>query len=237
MSLLTETVRQIAVLAERRNQVNIPGMVLATCEPYPRCQSVLPEDLNGEQIELVTTSCNSKPKLSLAEIEELLAAYRFHLPQEAYDFYQLGNGCLPIGVSAERDWESIFNYFHFPNMENSLWTLAASMDAYCNGLIDRNPRLLPICAYEDESALFIVGGEEQRETGSLVWAYTYNDDVARDVAEMEVVWPSLTNMMLAYSELYEGLSQPDWTKSKKEMIYQKYSASSEEGWYRFSSFG
>ncbi len=50
---------------------------------------------------------------------------------------------------------------------------------------------------------------------------------------MEVVWSNLSNMMLAYAELYEALYQGSLTEMIKETIYQKYSSGSDWGFYKF----
>lgn len=231
MSSITDAIKRIAVIAEKRKTANTPGEFLAFRDPYPTAKHVHPDELSQEQIQLISEYCNSKPRLTLGEIEKLVEPYRFKLPQEIYDLYQMGNGCLPIGISDKRNWDSIYNYFNFSDAENSLWTLSNSMDAYCNLLIEDNPKLLPLCMYGEEATLFVLGGEEMKETAPLVW--TYDDSTNDDVSKMEVIWSSLTNMLLAYAEYFESFSDGSWTEERKREIYQKYSNGTETGWCRF----
>jgi hypothetical protein len=231
VSLITDIIKRVAALVENRKTANIPGEFLAYRDPYPTPEYVHPDELSQEQIQLICEYCNPKPRLTLSEIEELIQAYRFKLPQEVYDLYQMGNGGLPIGISDEKNWDSVYNYFNFPSAEKSLWTLSNSMDAYCNLLIEDNPKLLPLCMYGEEATLFVLGGEEMKETAPLVW--TYDDCINDDVSKMEVIWPSLTNMMLAYAERLESLSDGGWTDERERKIYQRYSNGTETGWYKF----
>jgi hypothetical protein len=231
MSAIIEVIKHIAVIVEQRKIANIPGEFLAYREPYPACEYVTFSDLNQEQNKLISEYCNPQPRLTLRQINELVEPYRFRLPQEIYDLYQMGNGGLPIGISEEKDWDSIYNYFNFPSSENALWTLSNSMNTYQDLLIESNPRLLPICIYGDESTLFVLGGTESQENAPLLW--THDDCLNDDISQMEILWPSLTNMMFAYAERLEALSERSLTESKERSIYQKYSSGSELGWYKF----
>ncbi|WP_299402110.1 SMI1/KNR4 family protein [Acaryochloris sp. IP29b_bin.148] len=232
MSVIVDAIKRISVIAEQRNWPNIPGEFLYTCEPYPPCKRVIPEDLSEEQLELVDNYCNSKPKLTLSEIEELAAPYRFSLPQEIYDLYQIGNGCLPIGDAKNKNWDSVYNYCYFPSMANPLWTLADAMSAYRSLLLEFNPELLPLCSYGEDKTLYMLGSKKFQETVPLIWIYDHS--ISDDIASMEVLWPSLTNMMLAYAERSESLCDGSLTENKEKIIYQKYSSGNELGWYEFS---
>lgn len=105
------------------------------------------------------------------------------------------------------------------------------MSYYDSSLIRKNPRLLCISAYGDESGLFLVGNETEQETSSVVW--TYGADTNDNIANMEVFWSSLTNMMLAYAERYEELCQGKLTEERIKAIYQKYGSDSEIGFWKF----
>ena len=70
-----------------------------------------------------------------------------------------------------------------------------------------------------EITLSIVGSEEQQKTSPVL--VTYSDYVTEENPnEMEVLFPSLTNMMLAYAEIFEykGNSTENW----RENIILKY---------------
>lgn len=47
----------------------------------------------------------------------------------------------------------------------------------------------------------IVGSKEQQRTSPVF--RTYSDCINEEVTERDIFFPSLTNMMLAYAELYE----------------------------------
>lgn len=76
-----------------------------------------------------------------------------------------------------------------------------------------------------------MGSDELQETAPLV--LTYDHCLHSDLSKMEVVWPSLTNMILAYAEWYETLYNGGLTETTKEAIYQKYSSGSDWGFYKF----
>ncbi len=233
MSVIVDAIKRIAVIAKQRNVVNLPGDFVSSHPPYPTYKSVMSAELSPENSKLIDEFFDGyQPRLTLKQIEEIVEPYLFKLPQEIYDLYQIGNGCLPIGISEEEDWNSIYNYFNFFSLENKLWTLENAISAYCDLLIDRNPRLLPICAYEDESVLCVMGSSEPQETSPLVWTY-YDSGLDDDPCNMEIVWSNLSNMMLAYAELYEALYQGSLTETTKEIIYQKYSSGSDWGFYKF----
>lgn len=233
MSPIIDAIKRISVIAEQRHWANIPGTFLATHEPYPPKERVTSEDLNEEQLELIAIYCNSKPRLTLSEIEELTTPLRFSLPQEIYDLYQFGNGCLPIGISEDKNWDSIYNYFYFPSMENKLWPLSQAMGAYRNLLSSEdNPQVFPICTYGEDKTLFMLGSTDFQETAPLVW--TYDESTCDDIANMEILWPSLSNMMLAYAERWESLYDGSFSENKDKEIYQKYSSGDEFGRYEFA---
>ncbi len=233
MSVIVDAIKRIAVIAKQSNFTNVPGDFVSSHPPYPVYKSVMPEELSQENSKLIDEFFDGyQPRLTLEQIEEIVEPYRFKLPQEIYELYQIGNGCLPIGISEEEDWDSIYNYFNFFSLENNLWTLDNAMSAYCGQLEQCNPRLLPICAYEDESVLLVIGNSEPQETSPLVWTY-YDSCLDNDFSTMEVVWSSLSNMMLAYAERYEALYQGSLTETKKQTIYQKYSSGCDWGFYKF----
>ena len=66
--------------------------------------------------------------------------------------------------------------------------------------------------------------EKQQETSPVFC--TYSDCIREeDPSEMMILFPSLTNMMLAYAELYE--SQEKYTETWKEDIVSNYGGNPE----------
>nr|WP_036478721.1 hypothetical protein [Myxosarcina sp. GI1] len=132
----------------------------------------------------------------------------------------MGNGCLPIGILQENELNSIYNYCYFPDYPARFSTLQEAIACYQNLLIDDNPHVLPFCSsYREDIVLSIVGSKEQQETSPVY--VTYSDYLCEeDPSGMNVLFPSLTNMMLAYAELYEykGRSTETWLKD----IISKY---------------
>lgn len=99
MSLIVSAVRRIATVAEQIKFPNLPRDLISSHDPYPPFKCVIPTELTQEQTELVNEHFdNYQPRLTLEQIEEIVEPYRFKLPQEVYDLYQVGNGCLPIGT-------------------------------------------------------------------------------------------------------------------------------------------
>jgi hypothetical protein len=105
------------------------------------------------------------------------------------------------------------------------------MSVYCNHLIGENPSLLPICTYQDSAVLLIIGSREKQESSPVL--RTYDHCLCKDPSKMIMEWPSLTNMMLAYAEGYEALSDGKLTETERKAIYQKYSNNSEWGFHKF----
>ena len=205
------------MVAARNNFSNVPGYFLATWKPYPSERCVIPQELTREQLELISTYCNPQPRLTLSEIRELTSQCRYTIPQEICELYQLGNGCLPIGTSENEDWDSIYSYFFFPSGRYELITLATAIDysTHCH------PRLWPISHHGEHQALFaVLGTQESETTAPLIWAYKEVDSTD-DVSTLSVVWPSLSNMMLAYAEYWEALYDKSLQMNVKE-IYDKY---------------
>lgn len=217
MSLIIDAIKRISVIAERNRLANVPGYFLATWKPYPSERYVTPQELSREQLDLISSYCNPKPRVTLSEIRELTSQCRYSIPQEIYDLYQLGNGCLPIGTSENKDWDSIYNYYFFPSGRYHLVTLSTAVDY----VVHCHPQLWPISYHGEHQGLFaVLGAEESEETAPLVWAYKEVDDVD-DVSSLSVDWPSLSNMMLAYAEYLEALYDRSLKVNVKE-IYSKY---------------
>jgi hypothetical protein len=232
VSQIIDATNRISTIAKLRNFVNIPGEIISQHDPYPPYKIVISAELTPAQSKLIDECLGGyQPRLTLDQIEEVIEPYRFNLPQEIYDLYQIGNGCLPLGTSEDEDWDSIYNYFYFPSSEAPFWTLRNAMSAYANHLIDCNPRLLPICTYGDDSVLLVLGSNERQENSPLLM--TYDHCLDSDLSQMEIVWPSLTNMMLAHAERYEALYEGRLTETEKTNIYQKYSSGSDLGFYKF----
>lgn len=228
MTTITDAIRRISTVAKQKNFANIPGEALSYHYPYPSAKNITPLDiteLSPEQLEVVENYMRGyQPRLTIEQMEEMVKPFVFQLPKEFFRLYQAGNGCLPIGTS-EEDWDSIYNYFFFISYTSKFLTLRNIIDAYCSHLIRSNPSLLPICTYQEEIVLCITGSESQEETSPVL--ITYDHALDQDPATMEVMWPSLSNMMLAYAELYETPS------STREAVYDKYGSDSDWGLREF----
>lgn len=77
----------------------------------------------------------------------------------------------------------------------------------------------------------MLGSNELQESAPLLLSEGHRLD--SDPSEMEVIWSSLSNMMLAYAERYEALRDGSLTDVTKEEIYRKYSTGSDWGLYKF----
>jgi hypothetical protein len=122
VSKIIDAIKRIAVIAKQNNFTNLPGnLIYEHC--YVTLQDVTPDALTQEHLKLVDEYLDGyQPRLTLDKIEETIENYCFKLPQEIYDLYLMGNGCLPIGI-LEEDFDSIYNYFSFPSSECPLLTL------------------------------------------------------------------------------------------------------------------
>jgi len=224
MSQIIEAIRRIGISYKERKYINLPVQLLSCFPPhnYQSVQEAKPETLTIKQLEIVNQYLGRyQPWLSLEKIEELTQPYLFQLPQEFYDLYQMGNGCLPIRVLQEDEINNIYNYSFFPSYANRFLTLQEAIACYQDLLVNSNSRVLPFCSTYDEGdvVLSIVGSEDQQETSPVLM--TYSDDICQeDPRTMKCLFPSLTNMMLAYAEL----SEHKWTSPKnlREDILAKY---------------
>ena len=219
MSPIIEAIKRIANTAQQKNYNNLPGTLLGYYPPYKSVLNATPENLTEEQLEIVNENLgNFQPRLSLEQIEEIIKPYQFKLPQEFYDFYKTGNGCLPIGIP--QDLDSIYNYQYFPSYTQSFVTLQEAISCYKGVLLDYNPRLLTIChSYDEAEVVLAIVGNEQKQQTSPVFR-TYSDCINDELSEKDIFFPSLTNMMLAYAELYEHKGK--YTESWKDDIISKY---------------
>lgn len=226
MSVIVDAIQRISTVAKQKGFANMPGQLLPYYDPYPSEKNIIPSELAQEQIELVDKYLGGyQTRLTLEQINETVRQFRFKLSKEFYDLYQLGNGCLPLITSKEEDLDSIYNYFYFISYTSNFLTLKNAMNAYCSFLIDSNPSLLPICTYQEEIVLCVLGSNIQEETSPVI--ISYDHDLHRDPSSMEIIWPSLSNMLLAYAELYET------SYDNKEAIYKKYGSNSEWGLKKF----
>lgn len=182
------------------------------------------KDLTSDQIkELELSAGGYPPRLSLQQIKETVRDYPFQLPIELYDLYQKGNGCLPIGLGEEKDWDSLDNYFEFPiGGDESFYPLERAMEQYRVLVADReefkyniDPHLFPISEFERRMHV-VIGSEKQQETSPVFLLDTDGGSF-----ELRMEWPSLTNMMLAEAEIRErSLKQTDMKEF--EAICRKY---------------
>lgn len=221
MSQIIEAVKRIANCYRQRNRANMPAQLLGYYPPYQTVKNAIRKNLDPNQLELIERHLgNYQPRLSMEEIKQITKVYLFQLPQELYDLYLIGNGCIPIGISEDTDSDSVFNYSYFPSYTASFYTLQDSMKCYMDMMIEDNPLVLPICpCYREDVVLAVIGSEEQQETSPVL--ITYSDYIAEeDPSNMNVLFPSLTNMMLAHAELCEH--QGKWKSNTEKDIVQKY---------------
>ena len=113
---------------------------------------------------------NHPPKLSPAQIQEIIADYPFELPMEFYKLYQRANGIFPIGIES-KDWDSFNNYFilNITGWEESLLNLQSALYRYqgfSNYKID--PHLFPIMSFENDVIWAVMGSEEQKDISPIV---------------------------------------------------------------------
>ena len=227
MTLITDAIRRISAVAAQKNFPNIPGEHIAMSAWKPNsAKFVNLENLTQEQLEAVSSYDFPRPRLTLEEIEQLTAPCRFSFPQEFTELYQIGNSCLPIGMAERGDWDSAYNYFYFPSMLYSFHTLADAMSNYQNYLIDTAPQVLPFATHgTDGLVLCMIGSDDSKDTAPIVW--TSEDCIDADTIKQKALWPSLTNMMLAYAEYLESRYRSTAPEARAMQIYQKYGGNQE----------
>lgn len=228
---MTEAIDRIAACAEQRNFLScLRGwMICSGYDPsYGSDLTITTINLTSEQIKEIELAVGGYPsRLSPNQIREITKDYPFQLPIEVYELYQRGNGCLPIGLDAKKDWNSFDNYFVFPDLDKPFYPLETAMERY-QVLTDYrkrykdniDPRWFPISEFEHWMQV-IVGSEKQQETSPVLYLYT-------DSFEAEVEWPSLTNMLLAWVEVRERDLKEYEQADREEItaIWQRY------GWRR-----
>ena len=153
-----------------------------------------------------------------------------------YDLYQVGNGHFPFDVSKIQEYnycKDIANYYYFLIIQDEcLYSLQASIDLIRNVSFNKsfssNSYLLfPLCTFEIEVVLLTILDREKKDTSpiylvedTLLYKFYQNNFSLNDL-EQDEIWPSLTNMMLAYTELYEK-------KDSLENIYKKYGSNNND---------
>lgn len=224
---MTEAIARIAACAEQRNfRSCLRGwMICGGCDPsYGSDPTITTKDLTPEQIKELELAAGGYPsRLNPNQIREITKHYPFQLPIEVYELYQKGNGCLPIGLDSKKDWNSFDNYFIFPDMDTPFYPIEEAMERYQALTRHRerygdniDPRWFPISAFEHWMQV-IVGSEEQQETSPVLYFYT-------DSFKAKVEWPSLTNMLLAWAEVFETNLKEYEQGDKEEIIaiWQRY---------------
>jgi hypothetical protein len=191
MPTLTEVVERIARCAKQQNFLNC--VEVAKAEATRLKQHYIPP-------------INELPRLSPQQILEITQDYPFNLPTEFVELYQIGNGCFPIGSDSCKDWNSLENYFMFPDPNFArLIPLKEAMDRYqydneplAPGY-PRNidPRLFPLIDGFERRHWAVMGSESQCYDAPIVF---YFIDFPGHVTP---VWSSLTNLLLAWVEVKE----------------------------------
>lgn len=133
------------------------------------------------------------PRLSLGQINRITCEYPFYLPLEVQILYQRGNGCLPIGLDTNTNWDSFDNYFDFtfPNtLRHPLlrWSTTSGdpPNAFYLDYEGVEPCWFPICS-TGEGQFVVVGSKVQKETSPILFI---GDDQSGSV----VWWNSLTDI-------------------------------------------
>lgn len=227
MSAISEAIDRLAIWAEKRNAMScLRGwMICSGYDPtFGADPKITTKDLTPDQIKKLESAAGGcPPRLSVEQIEEIIKHYPFRLPIEIYELYQRGNGCLPIGLGKDKDWNSFDNYFIFPNMDEPFCPLEGAMELYRHLVEYRekynkniDPRLFPISIFEERTHA-VMGSEEQQETSPVYIFYT-------DSFKPRMKWPSLTNTILAETEIRERSLQQTVESGRKEIeaIWCKY---------------
>lgn len=224
MPKIVEVIDRIAVLAEQGNYVGC-------LEDWSICGSFNPD---------------YPPRLNLEQIQELTHNYPFHLPLELCELYQRGNGCLPIGVNPNKNWDSFDSYFQFEFLfgEDVFFPLVRAINTYCSltSLLKNNKNKFQLLTKtrkqqslfnsllnlqnfssrlfpisSSEDGLYVVlGNEVQQETSPIFFLYD-------DLIGISMKWPSLTSMMLAMADVMERkMLFPKPNEYEIEAIWHKY---------------
>lgn len=214
---MSDVINRLAICAEQRNFGSLlRGFMI--CSGYD--PKITTTDLTPDQIKELELIAGDYPlRLSVQRIKETVRDYPFQLPIELCELYQKGNGCLPIGLGKEKNWDSLDNYFVFPNLDEPFYPLEEAMERYRALVayrekykynIDRH--LFPISEFEHRMHV-VIGSEKQQETSPVFSLDT-------DWFQPRMEWPSLTNMMLAEAEIIERSLEHDMKES--EAIWRKY---------------
>ena len=196
MPTLTEVVERIASCVEKQNILN--------CVEAVKAGSIKLRQSH-------TPPISESPRLSFQQITEITRDYPFKLPTEVLELYQLGNGCLPIGSDPYTDWNSLDNYFMFPDPHFAHFLcLGEAMNCYRLDNKYRsniNPKLFPLIDGFERRHWAVMGSESQCYSAPI---FFYFVDYPQDI---KCVWSSLTNLLLAWVEVKEQqLSEEDGDK-------------------------
>jgi hypothetical protein len=211
MSPLTDVIERIAHYAKQQNFAN--------------CVEATKDKARGLTL---SPPIGDPPRLSIQQITEITQEYPFHLPTEVLELYQMGNGCLPIGFESYKDWNSLENYFMFPNLHMAQFLpLRDAMyfweQDFKPGHIESvNPKIFPIISGFERRFWAITGSNLQCTTSPI---FFYFCDFRQSITKLE--WPSLTNLLLAWVEIKEqNLCDKDDDKILK--IAKKYGGMTED---------
>jgi hypothetical protein len=209
--LMNDAINQIAIEADKRRY----GSYLSLCigpygynllKPEEKEEKLSPERFRELDQQIRTKGRLSTPRLSIDEINTILADYPYKLPIEFYDLYQRGNGVMPIGLG-DKDWDCYNNYFQFPFIEMHWKQLHESMDLYRYILEEINkgwfkvePTIFPLMEFE-RRVFAIVGSDIQQPTSPVFSVYA--EDMEHNKDCMTILWNSLTEMII------DGCSKPE----------------------------
>ena len=225
MSEITNIIDRIAILAEQS------GYVVGCLEYWSVCGGYNPD---------------YPPRLNRTQMQELTQNYPFHLPSELYELYQRGNGCLPIGLDLNKNWDSFNSYFQFELLfsDNVFLPFAQAINYDSpssfwwkknKGILEYTPsarktleeKLTCSLDWEDigsrvfpvsiaEKGLYFVLGSERQQETSPV-LFLYADLV------VSIKWSSLTRMLFAVAEVMEReIQAPRPSEDELLAIWRSY---------------
>lgn len=202
MSLISDAINRISVLAQQRGLLSILKLHLVLEEIDLEEFYSFSRQEQQNLIQAFGMPLDYLP-LTVEQIYDITKVYPFQLPNEVLDLYQYANGCFPIGsTSFVEDWEFLDRYCYLDaigGIDLNFCTLsnAVNLYKYINNEIkisDLDPRFFPIFTFES-GVYGVLGGKVNRETSILI-----KFDVEDGCIEVS---PSLTNLILAYAEILE----------------------------------
>jgi hypothetical protein len=190
MPALAEVITRIARCAKQQNFMNCTEVDKANAMKFKKDHKPL---------------ISEPPRLSIQQITEITRNYPFNLPTELLELYQIRNGCLPIGSDSDQDWNSLDNYFAFPDRYLARWLpLGEAMSYYPVSNYGCDPKLFPIIMGFERRNWGVIGSESNCSSSPI---FFYFCDYPQ---HLKLAWSSLTSLLSAWVEIKEQqLDQED----------------------------